>query len=736
VPFDREGTLRKAEKLLRQGKLDLAIAEYRAVIEDQPADWNTANTLGDLYVRGKQIDKAVAEYNRIAEHLGTEGFYSKAVALYKKILKIKPDEENALWQLGSISARQGLLVDARSHFHTLAERRKARGDVRGAAEVRVRLGDLDGADVETRLAGARARVELGDAGTAVERLKQAAHDLREKGKDADALRLLTEAAQINPEDPELRRVLMQACMARQDFEGASQFAAGAGDLQTIAAELFALKRDDEGLNVLARAADAAPEDVALRVELVNRYLARGDTARARTLLTPEVAGSDPNLLWVLAEMELREGRIAEGTALLQQILAGDPSRRDALVILGCSVAEVNPDAGYECIEVAARAAIVSDEWGSAAAAVNEFVNRVPNHVPALMRLVEICVDGGLEATMHSAQAQLADAYLASGAAAEARVIAEDLVAREPWDRANIERFRRALSMLGETDIDAIIADRLSGQSPFTSTDFLWPSDPAATEVVPMPVAAAPAAPPPAAVAGPPPPPAGVAAPEEVPPARAVSSAPPPPVGPAASARDAYAIDLNGILAGEPQPASKAPSVAAKPETQEVDLSSVLHDLREEQAGGAAQGSPAKSIESVLKGLRDEAAHDSSPETAEQHFKLAGTYMEMGMHDEALKALEVAARSPRHRFRAGAMLGKAYLDAGDQANAIEWFSRAVEAPAPSAQAHHALLYEFALLLEANRESARALAVLLELQAEAGEYRDVSSRLEQLKVQMGS
>jgi hypothetical protein len=31
VPLDREGTLRKAEKLLRQGKLDLAIAEYRAV---------------------------------------------------------------------------------------------------------------------------------------------------------------------------------------------------------------------------------------------------------------------------------------------------------------------------------------------------------------------------------------------------------------------------------------------------------------------------------------------------------------------------------------------------------------------------------------------------------------------------------------------------------------------------------------------------------------------------------
>jgi tetratricopeptide (TPR) repeat protein len=108
---------------------------------------------------------------------------------------------------------------------------------------------------------------------------------------------------------------------------------------------------------------------------------------------------------------------------------------------------------------------------------------------------------------------------------------------------------------------------------------------------------------------------------------------------------------------------------------------------------------------------------------------------MGMQDEAMKALEVAARSSRHRFRAGAMLGKTYLQAGDRTKAIEWYGRAVEASAPSPHAHHALLYDLALLPEANGEGARALAVFLELQAEAGEYRDVSTRLEQLKVQLG-
>jgi hypothetical protein len=78
----------------------------------------------------------------------------------------------------------------------------------------------------------------------------------------------------------------------------------------------------------------------------------------------------------------------------------------------------------------------------------------------------------------------------------------------------------------------------------------------------------------------------------------------------------------------------------------------------------------------------------------------------------------------------------YLDAGDHVHAVEWYERAVEAAAPSPMAHHAILYDLASVLEAQGESARALAVLLELQAEAGDYRDVSSRLEQLKVQMDS
>ena len=400
------------------------------------------------------------------------------------------------------------------------------------------------------------------------------------------------------------------------------------------------------------------------------------------------------------------------------MLADDPSRRDALVILGCSIAEVNPDAGYECIEVAAGTAIAADEWGSAAAALNEFVNRVPNHIPALMRLVEICVDGGLEATMHSAQAQLADAYLTVGAGTEARVIAEDLVAREPWDRSNIERFRRALALARRNGY------RRHHRRPVERSDAVHQHrfhvavrsrriGDGADARAPCIAAGSPGSRSNAAARG-----------------RA-----------AGSAKDAHAIDMSSLLSDVEYQQTPEPPAKPKAESHDVDLNDELHDMRTGQAAAASPAGkpaskPAPAMESVLKGMRDEAANDASPETAEQHFKLAATYVDMGMQEEAMKALEVAARSPRHRFRAGAMLAKAYLDNGDPVHAIEWYERAVEAPAPSPMAHHALLYELASVLEANGEGARALAVLLELQAEAGEYRDVSRRLEQLKVQMGS
>jgi tetratricopeptide (TPR) repeat protein len=735
VPIDRVATLRNAEKLLRQGKLDQAIAEYVRVVEDQPRDWNTANTLGDLYVRGAQIDKAVEQFVRIADHLYGEGFFPKAGALYKKVLKIKPDHEHSLLQSAEVAVQQGLLLEARQALAAVGERRSARGDAAGVAKIRIRLGALDPDDVEARLDAARARRDVGDSLAALNELKQLAVELTEKGREADAIEAIREAAQIDPHDAELRERLLAIYISAGDFESARECAATVEQFKAIAAALEERGYSDHALAALVEASHLDPSDTALRERLARAFVAKGDLESASGFLTVETAGADHDLRLMLGGIRLRSGDVDEGVAVLKQLLEEDPTCREAIALLGWNLAEQDAEAGYPAVALAADAAVAQSDFAGAAAALQEFVTRVPNHIPALMRLVEICVDGGLEATMFSAQAHLADAYIASGAAAEARFIAEDLVAREPWERANVERFRQALVLLGESDPDSVIADRLSGQSPFTTTDLSIGEITEFSDFEEAPVAVPPAAAesspvgaPPAALAPPP----------------VVAAAPPRAAEPAASVKplavrveppepkvfelSEEAIDLDGALGDLEEPAGETERIAGDDETSEdgeIDLSVALDD--------PASVIEAEEIDGVLEKLRDQPARRPRG-TADVDYERALALREVGELDEAVGALESAARSPKVRFKAATLLGRIYRQRNALPKAIEWFERAAEASAPTETDSHLLLYELADVLESSGEFARALAVCLELQAEVGEFKDLSARIDRLaKVQ---
>ncbi len=199
---------------------------------------------------------------------------------------------------------------------------------------------------------------------------------------------------------------------------------------------------------------------------------QGDLAGAREFLDEDSAGDDPTLLLPLAEIELRSGESgARQEACSARLLARRPRaprrRRRARLV----VCRIESGDDVPCARCGRRRGDgASSEFQEAATSLQEFVARVPGQIPALLKLVEVCVDGGLEQTMYEAQEQLTDAYLAANQAAEARVIAEDLVAREPWEPAHIDRFRRALVMLRVSDPDTLIAERLSGQAPFMAHD--------------------------------------------------------------------------------------------------------------------------------------------------------------------------------------------------------------------------------------------------------------------------
>ncbi len=213
-----------------------------------------------------------------------------------------------------------------------------------------------------------------------------------------------------------------------------------------------------------------PHDQESRLALARSAVLSGDFDGARAFLDRATAGNDPTLQMALLEMELRSGELDEARELLRTLLAMGAEQRDRVTELAWATAVTNPETAFVVIDAVVDAADAAGDFGVAAALLREFAARVPNQIPALLKLVEVCVDGGLEATMFEAQAQLADAYLGVGQAAEARVIAEDLVAREPWERAHIDRFRRALMVLKVSDPDSLIAARLSGGVPASSEE--------------------------------------------------------------------------------------------------------------------------------------------------------------------------------------------------------------------------------------------------------------------------
>ena len=735
MPIDRAATLRNAEKLIRQGRLDAAIAEYVRIIEDQPQDWAAKNTLGDMYVRAGQSDKAVQQFVEIANNLSEEGQMAKAGALYKKILKLKPDHEHSLLQVADILAMQRRYADARAQLTTLMEVRQARGDTRGALQAKVRIGSIDPEDYEARLIGVSARIEMGDKGGALHDLKVIGTELAEKGRTGEAVNALKQAQALHPDDEEVGEKLLDVYFGAGDYVRARELATSLEQFRMIAAAQDGAGDHDGALETLRAAVAHNVDDNALRADLARKLIARSDVAGAAEHLTAETAGDDPELMMLVATIRLqgRSEGIDEGVAMVRKLLERDPGRGEAVALLGWNVAERDAEAGFKTVELAANSAVAHNDWPAAAAALQEFVTRIPNHVQALMRLVEICVDGGLESTMYQAQGQLADAYLAAGSAAEALFIAEDLVAREPWEKSNIERFRRALEMMGEPDPDGLIASRLSGESPFTTTDLASGAsmfaEPPPTDQSPEPDIE------------------GLLAEADGDPVPVPQSKKAPATGPKEDRLfqlSANAIDLNSILGDfddaeiAPSPTPVSRKAHAESDDVEVDLSMVMDDFKKSQppATPRAPAEEAADLDGAFGNLHDQPVRRSGLADAEKEYKRGLALRAKGDIDGCILALEKASRAPKLRFTTSRLIARLYRDRDDMPQALEWLERAAQAPAPTSDESHQLLYELADGLEQMGEFARALAICLELQADAGDYKDVAVRIDRLtKVQAG-
>ncbi len=143
MAISRDKILKGAEKLVQKGKIDNAIREYEKLLKFNPNDVNTINRVGDLYNRIGQVDRAVELYERIANTFATDGFTSKAIAIFKKISRLAPDRVEIFERLADLYIQQGLVIEARSQYQVLADWFLKNEDVENGIQTMRKLVQVD-----------------------------------------------------------------------------------------------------------------------------------------------------------------------------------------------------------------------------------------------------------------------------------------------------------------------------------------------------------------------------------------------------------------------------------------------------------------------------------------------------------------------------------------------------------------------------------------------------------------
>ena len=195
--FNKQKVLSAAEKYVQQGKIQNAISEYEKVTKADPKDLTVTNTIGDLYSRLGEADKATECFKTVGDAYANQGFTVKAIAMYKKISKLKPSLESVL-KLAELYTQQGLFNDARAQYLQVAEEFLKSGELDNAVRIFQKILEMDPENTSMRVRLAEVYVRLGKKEEAWKIFSAAAETLRSKGSLSGAEEVLQRMLTLDP----------------------------------------------------------------------------------------------------------------------------------------------------------------------------------------------------------------------------------------------------------------------------------------------------------------------------------------------------------------------------------------------------------------------------------------------------------------------------------------------------------------------------------------------------------
>ena len=190
-----------AQKHLSKGNFDKALKDYQKILKSEPNDTSVRLKVGDLWDRLGDKAQAMAEYRRVASTFTSQGFYSKAIAVLKRIQAAEPDLVEIHIELAELNEKVGLLSEVVHHYQLAANVLDRKGEKREAIDILKRVSEVGPPNLERRVKVAELYYKEGFPKAAYEQFVEATSNLDEHSPEL--LEVVTRMRKASAQDPKL-----------------------------------------------------------------------------------------------------------------------------------------------------------------------------------------------------------------------------------------------------------------------------------------------------------------------------------------------------------------------------------------------------------------------------------------------------------------------------------------------------------------------------------------------------
>ena len=324
--FNKQKVLSAAEKFVQQGKLQNAISEYEKILKADPKDLTVMNTVGDLYARFGNADKAVECFKSVGDAYASQGFTVKAIAMYKKLTKMKSSLEGVL-RLAELYTQQGLFNDARAQYLQVAEEFLKDNQLEQAVRIFQKTLEMDPENVAMRTRLAEVYLRLGKNQDAWQIFSAVTENLRSKGQLSAADEILRRMLKLDPGNSQALLLRGKNAFESGDIAGAAQQLEKVADLDNHPEGLKTLLQAYLQLGDLAQAGTLAEKlltvhnDSGAFLGYIDALIAEGQFEQVLRLCQQHADRFlSANAEKVLEKLHMMIGHVRENTAALETLL--------------------------------------------------------------------------------------------------------------------------------------------------------------------------------------------------------------------------------------------------------------------------------------------------------------------------------------------------------------------------------------------------------------------------------